>query len=132
MNTVRRQIQSMLQVEPRPGGFRAVLTVDKDLVLLPGHFADHPILPGICMMQAVLLAAAQTLGLPDMNLHTLKNAKLMLPVRPGERVTIDADLVAQPDGRFSVKARFLAGENRAAEFSLIAQAPLQPAEGASA
>src|SRR2546430_778798 len=56
MNAIRRQIQSMLRVEPRAGGFRARFTVGPDLAILPDHFRDSAILPGVCMVQAELLA----------------------------------------------------------------------------
>jgi 3-hydroxyacyl-[acyl-carrier-protein] dehydratase len=124
VNPIRAQIRSMLQVEPKPGGFRALLTVRHDLSLFPDHFPNNPILPGLCMLQAVLLAAAISRGLPDLRLQSLKNAKLMQPIAPGDEVTIEADTTDAADGRINIKATFLSGQTRPqtrrAEFSLVA------------
>jgi 3-hydroxymyristoyl/3-hydroxydecanoyl-(acyl carrier protein) dehydratase len=62
MGSIREQIRSMLRVTPREGGFRAVFQVSADLQILPDHFRDAPLLPGVCMVQAVLLAWAEAAG----------------------------------------------------------------------
>jgi 3-hydroxymyristoyl/3-hydroxydecanoyl-(acyl carrier protein) dehydratase len=122
MNSIRAQIKSMLKVEPRAGGFRATLSVAKDLSILPDHFPGAPILPGMCLVQAVLLAAAMIAGVDDLRLVVLKNAKLVGPIFPGEQVIIDADTTTAPDGQITIKAKVFGDEKRRAEISLIARA----------
>ena len=58
MNPLRTEIGKMLKLEQREGGFGAVLVVDGKLSIFPDHFPDQAILPGICLVQAVLLAGA--------------------------------------------------------------------------
>ena len=122
MNSVRSQIKSMLKVEPRNGGFRAFFKVSPDLSIFPDHFSYSQILPGVCLIQAVLLSGAMAMRLDDLHLVALKNAKLLQPILPGEQVQIDADTTTGPDGRITIKARITGGEKRRAEFSLTARA----------
>jgi 3-hydroxymyristoyl/3-hydroxydecanoyl-(acyl carrier protein) dehydratase len=119
-NAVRAQIRSLLRVEPREGGVRAQLFVDPKLIVLKDHFHDYPLLPGICMIQAVILACAARQGLDNLHVHTLKTAKMMHPVRPGEQLVIDAEMASGPNGSFVIKAKLSSGDKRCAEFSLVA------------
>jgi 3-hydroxymyristoyl/3-hydroxydecanoyl-(acyl carrier protein) dehydratase len=112
----------MLQLEPREGGFGAVLDVDAALSVLPDHFRNQPILPGICLVQAVLLGAAARQGVDELRIRVLKNMKLMQPIRPGERVSIEAEMTPLAGGDFAIKARLAMGERRCAEISVIAGA----------
>jgi 3-hydroxymyristoyl/3-hydroxydecanoyl-(acyl carrier protein) dehydratase len=121
MNPVRRQIQSMLRTEPRDGGFQAVLKFDGNLSILPDHFPNLPILPGICMLQAVLIAAAEARGVAELRVRHLKNSKLLQPVRPGDELRIDADMSDAPDGDILLKAKLWSADQKRAEFSLIAR-----------
>ena len=122
MNQLRKEISAMMQLEPREGGFGAVLDVDAALSVLPDHFRDQPILPGICLVQAVLLGAAARQGVDELRIRVLKNMKLMQPIRPGERVSIDAEMTPLAGGDFAIKARLAMGERRCAEISVIAGA----------
>jgi len=120
MNSIRRQMKSMLSVEPRAGGFRAVLNVAADLSILPDHFAGAPILPAVCLIQAILLAAASACGDADLRLTTLKNAKLVGPIFPGDQVIIDADTNQVSDGQITIKAKVTGNQKRRAEISMVA------------
>jgi 3-hydroxymyristoyl/3-hydroxydecanoyl-(acyl carrier protein) dehydratase len=127
MESLREQIRSMVRVEAREGGFRAELTVDPKLSVLPDHFPGQPILPGMCMVQAVLAAAAAARGVRDFRLTLLKNAKFMHPVLPGDQVVLEGRLEARPDGTEAIKAKLTKGAQAVAEFSL--QARRTEAEG---
>jgi 3-hydroxymyristoyl/3-hydroxydecanoyl-(acyl carrier protein) dehydratase len=131
MNPVREQIRSMIQVQPREGGFRALFNVGPELSVLPDHFPNRPILPGICMIQAVLLAGARQLSIPDLRMIALKNAKWLQPIAPAQQVVIEADMTPTTDGDFHIKAKLSAEGKRCAEFSLLARA-VSIAEGAPA
>ncbi len=110
----------MLQTEPRDGGFRATLTLNTNFSILPDHFPGQPILPGMCMVQAVLMATAMSQGVTDFRLRTLKNAKLMAPIQPGESMQIDASVAPTDDGFFAIKAKLTRAEQKVADISLIA------------
>ena len=120
MNRLRGEIRDMLQVEKRVGGFGAVLEVDANLSVLPDHFSDGPILPGICLVQAVLLAGAQARGVDELRIRVLKNLKLTLPVRPGQRVAIDAEMTPVGGDDLAIKAKLSVGDQRCAEISMVA------------
>jgi 3-hydroxymyristoyl/3-hydroxydecanoyl-(acyl carrier protein) dehydratase len=120
MNPLRGEIQKMLKLQPRDGGFGAVLQVDAGLSILPDHFPDQAILPGICLVQAVLLAAAASEGVDELRIRTLKNLKFMQPVWPGQAVSIDAQMTPAGDGDFVIKAKLSVEERRCAEVSLVA------------
>ena len=128
---VRDQLQSMLHTEPRDGGFTATLRVDASLSIFPDHFATGPILPGVCMIQAVLIAAASTLGVRELRLAALKTAKMTAPVRPGDVVTIDGAITPATDNKSTVRAKLHCKDQKCAEFSMTALAPSPgtPGEG---
>ncbi|MGD0463271.1 MAG: hypothetical protein ABSB74_12370 [Tepidisphaeraceae bacterium] len=128
MNPVRKQIQSMLRVEERDGGFRAWFDVDPNLSVLPDHFPNRPILPGICMVQAVLLAGAARQGVAELRVRLLKNAKWLQPVEPGQQVVIDAEMIPVNDGDFHIKAKLSVAGGRCAEFSLVVRPVLAEEE----
>ena len=119
MNPVREQIRSMLRVEPRDSGFRALFDVSPSLNVLPDHFPNRPILPGICMIQAVLLAGAVRQGVSEFRVRLLKNVKWLQPIEPGQQVVIDAEMISVDGGEFQIKAKLSVSEKRCAEFSLI-------------
>lgn len=112
----------MLRVEPRDAGFRAVLDVGADLLVLPDHFPGNPILPGICMVQAILVAGAMIRGVNDLRLVRLKNAKMMQPIQPGDKVMIESDTTDTGEGEIHLKAKLVVAGQKRAEFSLIARA----------
>lgn len=122
MNALRQQIRTMLTVEPRDGGFRAVFDVGADLLVLPDHFPGNPILPGICMVQAILVGGAMVRGARDLRLVRLKNAKMMQPVQPGDKVMIESDMTDTGEGEIQLKAKLIVADQKRAEFSLIARA----------
>jgi len=122
MNSVRSQIKSMLKVEPRAGGFRASFKISPDLSIFPDHFSYSQILPGVCLIQAVLLSGAMSQGMDDLRLVAVKNAKLLQPILPGEEVLIDADVATALDGQITIKAKITGAEKRRAEISLTARA----------
>ncbi len=125
MNSIRTQLKSMLSVEPRPGGFLATLKLRADFSILKDHFADAPILPGVCLVQAVLLAGAITRDVQNLHLLTLKNAKLVGPILPGEEVLIDADMTIDSAGQSIIKAKVSGAGKRRAEISLTAMPPVE-------
>ena len=129
MNRVRNQLKSMLRVEPCEGGFSATLKVDPDFVLFPDHFQSNPILPGICLIQSVLLAGAIRLGVSDLRLCSLKNVKFTAPVLPADLVLIDAQFSDQDDGAVLIKANLRTAEKRLAQLSLVARIDASDTEG---
>lgn len=121
MNQVRNQLKSMISVESCEGGFTATLRVDPAFVLFPDHFPSNPILPGICLIQSVLLAGAICQGVLDLRLCTLKNAKFTAPVLPGDLVLIDAQVSRHDDDLLLIKASLRCVGKRVAQLLLVAR-----------
>ncbi len=77
----------------------AELDVDPDLPLFQGHFPDYPVLPGVILMEALAQAASFSLLVArDASgalgfLAGIDNAKFRNQVRPGDTVTLEAEIV---------------------------------------
>jgi 3-hydroxymyristoyl/3-hydroxydecanoyl-(acyl carrier protein) dehydratase len=104
------------------GGFSAVLEVDAKLSVFPDHFSDGAVVPGICLVQAVLIAGATCQGVERLRIRVLKNLKLTQPVRPGQRVLIDAEMAPAGGSDWAIKAKLSVQDRRCAEMSLVAAA----------
>jgi 3-hydroxymyristoyl/3-hydroxydecanoyl-(acyl carrier protein) dehydratase len=88
--------------------------------VLSDHFQGFPLLPGICMIQAVVLAGAIRQDMPDLCVRRLKHAKFTQPVRPGDQLIIEAEMSADAAGEFTIKASLSIGDRRCAEISFVA------------
>jgi len=124
MNSVRLQICSMLTPQPAPTGFRALLKVDPGFMLFPDHFPGQPVLPGICLVQAVLLAGETWLGGAALRLETLKSAKFLGIVQPGDEVVIEGSATRHDDGSVRIKADLSSRGKRIAQISMTARQAL--------
>ena len=91
-------------------------------MLLPDHFAAAPIFPGICLIQAVLVAGAQAQGVPDLRLCAVKRAKFQAPAQVGDVVNIDADVSRDEKGGLVIRATLLVSGKKLAQISLVAMA----------
>jgi len=120
VNLLRKEILSRMKVESHEGGFAATLDVDEKLSILPDHFPDQPVLPGICMVQAVLLAGAKQKNIDELRVVRLKNVKLLQPVLPEQRVEIVAKMTEE-DKKISIDAQLSVGGKRCAHIQLIAE-----------
>lgn len=67
-----------------------------------GHFPDHPILPGVVLLDAAWHALAAQQGL-QAETGQLKSAKFLSPVRPGEALTLHADETPAGGFRFDIR-----------------------------
>jgi len=121
MNQVRSQIQSMLHVESGADGFRATFKADSDFMLFRDHFRGRPVVPGISLIQAVLLAGAAHEGADDLRLCALKNAKFFAAVLPDDQVLIDAAVVRGEDSTVDIKANLTVNQKRLAQIALTAR-----------
>ena len=55
--------------------------------IFSGHFPDHPIVPGACIVQIAEELAALTYGYP-VRFMTLRDLKFRQPITPDQEVTI--------------------------------------------
>ncbi len=77
----------------------AELDISPDLPLLQGHFPEHPVFPGVLIMEALAQAASFCLLVGSEDEGTLgffagiDNAKFRNQVRPGDTLTLKANIV---------------------------------------
>lgn len=118
MNKIRREIRNALSVEPYPDGegFDAELMLNGDFTGFEGHFPGNPVMPGIYLISACLLAAGEALG-SSVKMSRLKSAKFFSPVAPGEKVTINASF-EQRKTENMMKAQLSCNEKRVAQIAL--------------
>jgi len=128
MNALRRQLQDALELLPgdERSAFRARLSLPPDLAVFAAHFPGNPVLPGICLVQAALVAAARHLGVERLQMKTLKNAKFFSPAFPGQTVDFAFGPVSENSGEFEFKTRLTEAGKRMASIHLVAVEDLGP------
>jgi 3-hydroxymyristoyl/3-hydroxydecanoyl-(acyl carrier protein) dehydratase len=63
-------------------------TIATDHPALPGHFPGDPVVPGVVLLDEVIDAATDGLGFSRAQGWTVRSAKFLRPVRPGDTLTI--------------------------------------------
>ena len=102
-----------VQVEPATAGsFSAEFSFPETFIGFDGHFPGQPVLPGVCLIQAVLVAAQQATG-RNLELSEVVLAKFIAVVLPGEQVRAACKVDAE-----MVRAKLSRGEDRVAEIRL--------------
>ena len=90
-----------------------------------GHFPDHPIMPGVLIVEAM----AQVAGVAGLNTDanigkiayflSINNAKFRKPVTPGDKLVIEVELVKSKLSVLAVRAVAKVDENIVAEADLM-------------
>lgn len=75
-------------------------TISADHPCLPGHFPGRPLVPGVVVLEQVLLAIQEQSGVPIASLR-LPQVKFMAPLFPEQTATITVEGSA-PRWRFTV------------------------------
>jgi 3-hydroxyacyl-[acyl-carrier-protein] dehydratase len=105
-------VDRILALSIEDGHARAAATVPMASPIFEGHFPDHPIMPGVllieCMAQTagwILLARTQFERMPFF--AGIKDGKLRSFVRPGTALEIDARIVHEGSGFAMTKNQIL-------------------------
>ncbi len=117
MNIIRRQIKEYIRVidDNQDEVFRARITFPASFTGFAGHFPDNPVLPGVCMVQAVLVMAG--LGGRNPILKRIIQAKYFQPVFPGEEITLDYR-ETKNNGTSELRAGITRGDKKIARIRL--------------
>ena len=100
----------------RPNSIRAEFCFAPTLEFFRGHFPGRPLLPGAMQLEMVRCAVEKhTAGRFD--IIAAKRAKFTGEVRPGETITMDAEISAG-DETTHVKAALSLGQKKVAEISM--------------
>ncbi len=89
---MKNAIRELICVRPSAAGAAtADIMFPETFVGFRGHFAGRPVLPGVCLVLAVLVLAESTEGKP-LSLCEIVSAKFFSPVVPDSPVQIDCRL----------------------------------------
>jgi len=84
-------------------------TFRPDEFFFQGHYPDYPLVPGVILCEAamqsgaILLAPLATEGIPVAT--RINNVRFRRPVRPGDTIEMDVELVERLAAAFFLKAR---------------------------
>lgn len=90
------------QQELGPGRFSAFFTFQESFIGFQGHFPGHPVLPGVCLVQAALILS-EALRRQKMRLTEIVNAKFFAPVLPGQSIEISCEFIEESQSMNRVK-----------------------------
>lgn len=98
----------------------AQLDVDPDLALFKGHFPEHPVLPGVIIMEALAQTASfcALVGRDEPGVlgffAGIDKAKFRHQVQPGDVLTLKADIVKNSSRMVVADVQALVGDQVAA------------------
>ncbi len=89
-----------------------------DFAGFQGHFDGRPILPGICIMEAVLIAADEALDGRRLRIREIKSAKFFSPVMPDMAVRMEVHVERAEDG-YCLRAVLNSGGSKMCRMTLF-------------
>ncbi|MDI1258448.1 3-hydroxyacyl-ACP dehydratase [Aquabacterium sp.] len=98
------------------------LRIAPDHPAFAGHFPGHPIVPGVVLLDEAVQALATAEGLSPVSMQ-VGVAKFLVPVRPGESLSLSYKTTAP--GRYGIEVRV--GVDAAARVAATATVTLQAA-----
>ena len=87
-------------VQDGDGKYRCRISFDRGFCGFDGHFEGNPIVPGVCIIEAVRCAAEQALE-KRLTMKALSQCRFRAPLLPGDRADI-ALVIREKDGVQSV------------------------------
>ncbi len=119
-------VDRVLEMEPGQRG-RGVKMVSATDPYLQGHFPGHPIFPGVLIIEALgqmgalLFSEPSENGAPDSEgkyLARVEKARFRRPVRPGEMLELDVNVLKVFGNLVILQGRALVGEELVASAEL--------------
>lgn len=90
--SIQSQIEHYIQqVTADKGAITATLCFGKDFIGFQGHFPQNPILPGVCLLESVLVLVKRLMG-NSVHMTELVVSKFFAVVLPGQNLFIDCKL----------------------------------------
>ena len=80
------------ELEHHDGVVNATLAVNKDCEIFKGHFPEHPVVPGACMLQIVKEVLEEALDI-SLLLKKANHLKFICMIDPGDTQAVDLDIV---------------------------------------
>jgi 3-hydroxyacyl-[acyl-carrier-protein] dehydratase len=124
-------------IKCNPGTFaEAATSFAADDPIFAGHFPDNPLVPGVILTEALAQTAgiAAASGYPEVPkplflLSAIRSMKFFRAVRPGERIDLRAERLAQVDDLVQFKVDASVNGVRVAEGQLVLSVAANSAAG---
>lgn len=119
-------IDRVTALTPRKSA-RAIKCVSYNEPFFPGHFPDHPVFPGVLILEAmaqlsgVLAYASEPFDPKNHVLHFvgIDKAKFRTPVRPGDRMVIEVEVIQQRSNIWKTEGTAYVEDNVVAQAELL-------------
>ena len=101
--------------------YQCVMEFDAGFTGFEGHFEGHPIVPGVCLIEAARVVAEEVTGTALKTLR-IANCRFRRPILADERADVKLKLADLPEtGGRKIQAEFRVGEAVAAQLRLEAK-----------
>jgi len=119
MNQVKRELIANMRDNHRAddGCCEAVFYFSEDFVAFKGHFPGNSVVPGICLIQSVVVML-ENFYKARFIVHKVTAAKFFAPVTACQEVFFQAVLCEQGSENFTVLVRISRQEQKIAQFEL--------------
>lgn len=83
------------EIDSAPNHWRGAARITRNLIVLDGHFPNHPVVPGVAQVHWAAVKAREVFDLPPLQ-GTLKSVKFTNPIQPD--MELELTLTLNPDG----------------------------------
>ena len=105
--------------ETGEGEYSCTMDFDPAFRGFEGHFDGNPIVPGVCLIQAVRVAAEAILG-KNLETRSVTNCRFRRPIMAGEQAAVKIKLQKLEENQWKVKADIRVGSDICAQLQLKA------------
>jgi 3-hydroxyacyl-[acyl-carrier-protein] dehydratase len=105
-----------------PGRIRTRKAITANEPYFPGHYPNHPIYPGVFIVEAVCQAVRRYAAQFDesVTVRRIVSSRFRLPLQPGDVLEVDCDCVRDPQAAgITVKAVCSSGHGKVAEIKAV-------------
>ena len=120
MNTLLRKIEACMSsfASDGHGDISANFSFPADFAGFQGHFPGNPVLPAVCILQAIMLMAGKHAG-TKVELKTISSAKWFAPTGTDSTLRFTLNITPTGTGDATIKARISHGTNKIADVKLL-------------
>ena len=119
MNPLQEHImRCMSPVESMDGKLVSTFCFSPGFIGFQGHFPDNPVLPGVCIIQAVLVIL-QAYGDRKITLRQVVQAKFFSAVTCGEKCRFECVKQDKGDGEYPVRTFVSCKDEKVAKIDLL-------------
>ena len=120
MSRLEKEIHTLLDntFEIDETGVTADVIFDTRFIGFSGHFPDTPVLPGVVMIQLMIMMCERAVG-QSLRLADIREAKFTEPVLPEEKITVSLTPPEESNDGIRAKGIFHKQEKVAARVSLL-------------